>query len=169
MADAQFGVEALQFLQGVLHRKDAANDDGALSIDIGHALEHLREALVHSVGYAAVLFGTEQGEFAQSLVGLVAQQRHAAQHILSIGSEFAHGVGSGEHLEGSVVVVLAYEVARTVTSVVADVVGLVAFRGWCEFLLLGSRIGIVVAARLEDVLLELLTRRLCPSGGTSKQ
>ncbi len=51
-------VEACQFHELILHGEDASDDDGRAGIDMHVAVEDLREAHIHTVGDAAVLFRT---------------------------------------------------------------------------------------------------------------
>ena len=59
VAYAKLWIQALQLLQGILHREDAAYHHGALGVDVGHALENLGESLIHAVSYFSMLLGTQ--------------------------------------------------------------------------------------------------------------
>ena len=55
MSDVELGVHEKQLLEGILHGEDAADDDGALGIDVGLALKDFRETLKHAACYLLVL------------------------------------------------------------------------------------------------------------------
>ena len=46
-----------QLQQLVLHRQDAADDDGTLGLDNSTVLEHLGEPVVHALCYLLMLYG----------------------------------------------------------------------------------------------------------------
>ena len=58
-----------------------------------------------------MLLGTKQGELSQTLVGLVAEQRHTTQNIFAIRRQLVQRVGTREHSPGAVVVVFPNEIA----------------------------------------------------------
>ena len=55
VGNGQARIQDEQLLQGVFHRQDTANDDGALGIDGRLIGEHLGEALVHAARYLLLL------------------------------------------------------------------------------------------------------------------
>ena len=59
MADVKRGVVAKEGVKTILHRQDAPDDHRALGIDVGLALEYLRETFVHAVADIQMLLGTK--------------------------------------------------------------------------------------------------------------
>ena len=58
VGDAQFRIVGNEFLQGIFHGEDAADDNRTLRIDADVTLEDLWESLVHTTGNVPVLLGT---------------------------------------------------------------------------------------------------------------
>lgn len=120
----QFGVHLEQLLHLVLHRQDATYHHGALCIYHDIALEHLGKALIHAAGYLPVLLGSKLGELSQAACCLVAEHRHASEHILSERRKLAEAVGTGKDTHRDIIVVRTYQIARAVAAVMTYIKGL---------------------------------------------
>ena len=139
-------VESCQFQEFIFHGEDASDDDGGACVDMYVAVEDLREAHIHAVGDAAVLFGAQRSQFAQASLCLGREHSDLVEHVVTAWRELAKAVGFGQDVHRVAVLARADEIAGAVAAIVTDIVRRVAFRCLGQ-LLLGSGVGQIVAGR----------------------
>lgn len=157
--DVYFRIEFLQPLVECRHREDAARNIGRTALDMNiSALEQLRIGGIHALGYAAMLVGTLNGEFAQTTFRLFRHTLYGRIYLLAEIGEHTLFRCLFEKFVRNLVVACRGVPARAVATEMAYVNRSEALRSGSGFALLET-VGMVDSARAIGIIGEKLRRQ----------
>ena len=165
--DLQPWVHRLELKKGRTHGEHATAHGGAASLDVGIAFEHLGVVLHHAACDVAVLLMSQRTEVAPVPLCVVYDVGQQLAEVESQLGEFLRLVSLLQDTKRGKISLAATHIARTVTTIVADIEWMLSGRWRCLWGSDGVRIEPIIGGSKVAVGLNLVEDCLCPCGGTA--
>ena len=154
--DLQLGTHLEHLHQARSHRLDTTRHYRADATHLGAWAQYLRETFRHALTDLLKLSLANPREFTPTALGVLHDDIHLVEHFLSYGCQFFETVGLLHHHIRDIVAAAAADITRSMTSIVGDIEGLLAFGRRCERRGDTVRIHVVVARGIRRGLLNQL-------------